>query len=64
MDLRRRRLNGGSTPPSLYGGDIDEVTFEATYLTDQSLGFAVLIIHIFFLILDFILVLNWNIVLP
>ena len=41
MDLRRRRLGGGTTPPSLYGGDIDEVTFEVIYYNDQSLGFAV-----------------------
>jgi len=41
VNLRRRRLSGGNTPPSLYGGDVDEVTFEVTYYSDQTLGFAV-----------------------
>lgn len=43
VDLRRRRLNSdGKMPPSLYGGDWDEVTFEALFYTDQILRFAVI----------------------
>ncbi len=43
VDLRRRRLNNdGKMPPSLYGGDWDEVTFEALFYTDQILRFAVI----------------------
>jgi len=41
VDLRRRRLAGGSLPPSLYGGDIDEVVFEVNYHSDYSMGFSV-----------------------
>lgn len=42
VDLRRRRLNGGTQPPSLYGGDYDDVTFEVTYYSDTSVSFAVI----------------------
>ena len=45
VDLRRRRLSGGSVPPSLYGGDIDEVVFEVNYHNDYSLGFTVQLIN-------------------
>ena len=47
VGLRRRRLNGGTLPPSLYGGDVDEITFEVTYYSDQNLGFAVSVYEIF-----------------
>ena len=41
VDLRRRRLAGGSLPPSLYGSDIDEVVFEVNYHSYYSMGFSV-----------------------
>lgn len=41
VDLRRRRSADGTPLFSLYGNDVDEITFEVNYHTDNSLGMAV-----------------------
>uniref|UniRef100_A0A0P5BNP6 alpha-glucosidase n=1 Tax=Daphnia magna TaxID=35525 RepID=A0A0P5BNP6_9CRUS len=40
VDLRRRRSADGTPLFSLYGNDVDEITFEVNYHTDNSLGMA------------------------
>lgn len=41
IDIRRRRNEDDSIIFSLYGGDIDQVTFEVNYYSDSTLSFAV-----------------------
>ncbi|KZS13425.1 Lysosomal alpha-glucosidase [Daphnia magna] len=40
IDIRRRRNEDDSIIFSLYGGDIDQVTFEVNYYSDSTLSFA------------------------
>lgn len=41
VELRRRRSENGSDLFSLYGDDVNDVTFEVSYRTDKSLSIAV-----------------------
>jgi len=41
VELRRLRLGSSSKPPSLYGADIDHVTFQVDYYSPTQLAFAI-----------------------